>query len=254
MGNLHAGHISLVTAAKKQCDYVVASIFVNPMQFGEGEDLDSYPRTFDEDKAKLEAAGCDALFFPSVEEMYPNGMGIQTTVSVPELSNNLCGASRPGHFDGVTTVVSKLFNMVQPDKAYFGEKDFQQLAIIRKMVSDLNIPVKIKGVPIARDHDQLALSSRNGYLSPPEREVAPSIYKVLQYCKASILTGNYDYEGLCKEAKNTLKNNGFEVDYFEICNSNTLQKASPKDLELGIFAAASLGNTRLIDNVTLILN
>lgn len=179
MGNLHSGHVALITKASQRADFVVASIFVNPLQFGAGEDLDKYPRTLAADQEKLLQAGCHLLFAPSVEEMYPDGMTGQTRVSVPQLSEGLCGASRPGHFEGVATVVSKLFNMVQPDLAIFGQKDFQQLAVIRALVHDLNMPIQIIGEPTVRAADGLALSSRNGFLSEEQRAVAPVVYRGL---------------------------------------------------------------------------
>ncbi|VVM83315.1 Pantothenate synthetase [Pseudomonas fluorescens] len=179
MGNLHSGHVALITKATQRVDFVVASIFVNPLQFGAGEDLDKYPRTLAADQEKLLEAGCSLLFAPTVEEMYPDGMAGQTRVSVPQLSEGLCGASRPGHFEGVATVVSKLFNMVQPDLAIFGQKDYQQLAVIRALVHDLNMPIQIIGEPTVRAADGLALSSRNGFLSEEQRAVAPVVYRSL---------------------------------------------------------------------------
>jgi len=186
MGNLHSGHAALVAKAAQQADFVVASIFVNPLQFGAGEDLDKYPRTLAADQEKLLQAGCNLLFAPSVEEMYPSGMTGQTRVSVPQLSEGLCGASRPGHFEGVATVVNKLFNMVQPDMAVFGQKDYQQLAVIRAMVHDLNMPIQIIGEPTVRAEDGLALSSRNGYLTAEQRAVAPTLYRSLSQIAAAI--------------------------------------------------------------------
>ena len=179
MGNLHSGHVALITKATQRVDFVVASIFVNPLQFGAGEDLDKYPRTLAADQEKLLQAGCHLLFAPSVEEMYPDGIAGQTRVSVPQLSEGLCGASRPGHFEGVATVVSKLFNMVQPDLAIFGQKDFQQLAVIKSLVHDLNMPIQIIGEPTVRAADGLALSSRNGFLSEEQRAVAPVVYRAI---------------------------------------------------------------------------
>ena len=184
MGNLHSGHVALITKATQRVDFVVASIFVNPLQFGAGEDLDKYPRTLAADQEKLLEAGCSLLFAPTVEEMYPDGMAGQTRVSVPQLSEGLCGASRPGHFEGVATVVSKLFNMVQPDLAIFGQKDYQQLAVIRALVHDLNMPIQIIGEPTVRAADGLALSSRNGFLSEEQRAVAPVVYRTPeQHCR-----------------------------------------------------------------------
>jgi pantoate--beta-alanine ligase len=180
MGNLHSGHVALITKATQRVDFVVASIFVNPLQFGAGEDLDKYPRTLAADQEKLLEAGCSLLFAPTVEEMYPDGMAGQTRVSVPQLSEGLCGASRPGHFEGVATVVSKLFNMVQPDLAIFGQKDYQQLAVIRALVHDLNMPIQIIGEPTVRAADGLALSSRNGFLNEEQRAVAPVVYRSLE--------------------------------------------------------------------------
>lgn len=190
MGNLHSGHMSLIKQAKKHCDLVIASIFVNPLQFNDQSDLSNYPRTLEQDQALLTENGCHLLFAPTVDEMYPNGQESQTLVSVPDVSMGLCGGSRPGHFDGVATVVSKLFNMVQPDKAFFGGKDFQQLAVIRKMVADLCIPVEIIDVVTERNKDGLALSSRNGYLSTEELTLAPALYKSLQDVAEAIQQSN----------------------------------------------------------------
>ncbi|MCB1675253.1 MAG: pantoate--beta-alanine ligase, partial [Halioglobus sp.] len=186
MGNLHEGHLNLVRRARQLCDVVVVSIFVNPLQFAPHEDLDSYPRTMAADKEKLFREGVQILYAPTVEEIYPEGMAAQTQVHVPELGDTLCGSSRPGHFDGVTTVVSKLFNIVQPDVAIFGEKDFQQLSIVRKMVRDLCMPVEIVGVETTRDEDGLAKSSRNGYLSLQQRHIAPILHDTLSSCREAI--------------------------------------------------------------------
>ena len=202
MGNLHSGHGALVTTAAQQADFVVASIFVNPLQFGANEDLDTYPRTLAADQERLLQAGCDLLFAPTVEEMYPNGMEGLTRVTAAKLSNELCGSRRPGHFDGVTTVVSKLFNMVQPDLAIFGQKDYQQLAVIRAMVNDLNFPIQIISEPTVRADDGLALSSRNGYLSDEQRALAPALYRHLVVSAAAIVTGlaaNFPLEKIISE-------------------------------------------------------
>ncbi|AYC31669.1 pantoate--beta-alanine ligase [Pseudomonas cavernae] len=251
MGNLHAGHVALVEKAVQRVDFVVASIFVNPLQFGPNEDLASYPRTLAADQEKLLEAGCDLLFAPSVEEMYPQGMHSQTLVSVSGVSAGLCGASRPGHFDGVATVVTKLFHMVQPDLAAFGQKDFQQLAVIRTLVRDLNMPIQILGVPTVRAEDGLALSSRNGYLSAEQRAVAPSLYRCLSQMATSIKAGERAYPQLIASAKGTLAQAGFRPDYLEICQADSLRPATAEDRQLVIAAAAFLGTTRLIDNLTL---
>jgi len=248
MGNLHEGHLSLVRKAKALGDYVVVSIFVNPLQFGEGEDLDNYPRTLAADKAQLFSEGTDAVFIPTVAEMYPRGMRTQTQVRVPELSETLCGSSRPGHFDGVTTVVTKLFNMVKPDIAVFGEKDFQQLSIIRKMVDDLCMGIEIVGVPTARASDGLALSSRNGYLSDENRAIAPELHSVINDCKAAIGSGFDNFLQLESHARLRLLAAGFEPDYFAIRDARTLSNVTDQTEEIAILAAARLGPTRLIDN------
>ncbi|AZE51192.1 Pantoate--beta-alanine ligase [Pseudomonas chlororaphis] len=254
MGNLHSGHAALVTKAAQRVDFVVASIFVNPLQFGAGEDLDKYPRTLAADQEKLLQAGCHLLFAPSVEEMYPDGMDGQTRVSVPQLSEGLCGASRPGHFEGVATVVSKLFNMVQPDLAVFGQKDFQQLAVIRALVHDLNMPIQIIGEPTVRAADGLALSSRNGYLSEEQRAIAPAIYRGLTQIAQTISQGERDYPKLLDEQKRVLEAAGFRPDYLEIRHARTLRPATAQDRDLVILAAAYLGATRLIDNLHLDLD
>lgn len=249
MGNLHAGHIALIKQAVERADFVVASIFVNPLQFGPNEDLDSYPRTLAQDQSKLFDAGCNLLFTPSAEDMYPQGMDQHTTVSVPGVSAGLCGGSRPGHFDGVATVVCKLLNMVQPDMALFGEKDYQQLAVIRKMVADLNMPVQIFGVPIVRDEDGLALSSRNGYLSAQQRASAPALHQCMQAVKAHIKNGRNDYAVLFEQFNTDLQAAGFRLDYVELRDALSLQLADANSTQLVLLAAAYLGTTRLIDNL-----
>jgi len=249
MGNLHEGHLALIARAKQTADFIVASIFVNPLQFGPNEDLDSYPRTLIEDQEKLVQAGCNVLFTPTEQLMYPNGMHLQTIIRVPGVSEGLCGGSRPGHFDGVATIVNKLFNMVQPDCAIFGEKDFQQLAVIRKMVQDLNLPIEIIGAPIVRGADGLALSSRNGYLSAEQRQVAPQLQLNLQNIVAHIQAGRRDYASLLHEASNTLQAQGFVTDYMELRQATDLQPATTTSQHLVILVAAALGETRLIDNI-----
>lgn len=249
MGNLHAGHMSLIETAHRHAGFVVASVFVNPLQFGPGEDLDSYPRTLADDQHKLEEAGCHLLFTPSVALMYPQGMQGQTLVHVSGVSEGLCGGSRPGHFDGVATVVTKLFNMVQPDVAVFGEKDYQQLAVIRKMTGDLNTPVEIVGAPIVRGADGLALSSRNGYLDAAQLKTAPALYQCLQQSVAGIQSGRRDYAAVLQEAAASLQAAGMRPDYLELREAGSLQPATADSRELVILAAAFLGNTRLIDNI-----
>jgi pantoate--beta-alanine ligase len=250
MGNLHEGHLELVRQAKSLCDIVVVSIFVNPLQFGAGEDLDSYPRTLIADKEKLFKVGAQLVFTPGVDDIYPNGMTTQTLVQVPELANTLCGSSRPGHFDGVTTVVTKLFNIVQPDTAVFGEKDFQQLSIIRKMVGDLCMPVEIVGVATSRDEDGLARSSRNNFLTPEQRQLAPLLHQSLNNCRAAIARGAENFLQLESQARMSLLQAGFEPDYFAIRDARTLRSVTEDTLEIAILAAARLGSTRLIDNVS----
>ena len=251
MGNLHSGHAALVVKAAQRADFVVASIFVNPLQFGPTEDQATYPRTLPADQETLLQAGCHLLFAPSVEEMYPHGMEDQTLVSVPHLSEGLCGASRPGHFDGVATVVSKLFNMVQPDLAIFGQKDFQQLAVIRALVRDLNMPIQIIGEPTVRAADGLALSSRNGYLSEEQRAAAPALYRVIKHIAEAIHIGERDLNFLLANGVDQLKAAGFRLDYLEIRNATTLRPTTAEDHDLVILAAAYMGSTRLIDNLHL---
>jgi len=251
MGNLHSGHAALVTKAAQRADFVVATIFVNPMQFGPNEDLATYPRTLAADQERLLEAGCHLLFTPNVEEMYPHGMADQTTVSVPVISEGLCGASRPGHFDGVSTVVSKLFNMVQPDLAIFGEKDFQQLAVIRALVRDLNMPIQIIGEPTVRAEDGLALSSRNGYLTADERAIAPQLYRIIQGIASAINSGDKDFSALLDAGKGQLQAAGLRPDYLEVREATSLRPATAQDDDLVILAAAFLGKTRLIDNLHL---
>lgn len=249
MGNLHEGHLTLVREAKHQADRVVVSIFVNPLQFGAGEDLGAYPRTPEEDSAALFDEGVDLLFMPSVEVLYPNGMDDHTKVEVPGISELYCGQTRPGHFRGVATVVCKLLNLVQPDLACFGMKDYQQLAVIRRMVDDLAMPVDIQGVPTVRAEDGLALSSRNGYLTGEERAKAPALYAALTAMADALKGGRRDFEALVDEAKAKLSEAGFTPDYLYLLNAQSLATATGADQELVILAAAYLGKARLIDNL-----
>lgn len=248
MGNLHEGHLKLVDMAQQQADHVVVSIFVNPMQFGKNEDLDAYPRTFDADCAALIERGTAAVFAPTVADVYPRGLAEQTTIEVPGISDILCGASRPGHFRGVATIVAKLFNMVQPDVAIFGEKDFQQLQVIRLMTADLSLPVTVLGMPTERADDGLALSSRNGYLSESERTQAPIIYQTLQQTAAAIQQG-LAIEAAEQQAREILSQQGLRIDYVEVRRRSDLQRPQPTDHELVMLVAAFLGKTRLIDNL-----
>jgi len=247
MGNLHQGHLSLVQEAKKSTDRVVVSIFVNPTQFGVGEDFDSYPQTQSEDQKKLHDSQVDVLFLPEIEEIYfPDA---STNITVSGLSDSYCGATRSDHFTGVATVVCKLFNIVQPDIAFFGKKDFQQLLVIRRMVRDLNIPVTIEALPTVRETDGLAMSSRNGYLTPGQRAKAPKLFQALQSAKDVVLTGNSDYIEIEQQQMQWLQQIGFQPEYFSISRSTDLQSAKKSDTELVILVAAKTGKTRLIDNL-----
>jgi pantoate--beta-alanine ligase len=252
MGNLHSGHIALVTKAVQRADFVIASIFVNPLQFGPSEDLASYPRTLAADQEQLLQAGCHLLFTPTVDEMYPHGMADQTIVRVPVVSEGLCGGSRPGHFDGVSTVVSKLFNMVQPDIAIFGQKDFQQLAVVNALVRDLNMPIQIIGEPTVRAADGLALSSRNGYLSEDQRAAAPALYRVIKQIGDALRNGDQNHDQLLSDGVKALETAGFRPDYLEIRNAVSLRPATLEDQDLVVLGAAFLGKTRLIDNLHLV--
>ncbi|HEY9041405.1 MAG TPA: pantoate--beta-alanine ligase [Rheinheimera sp.] len=249
MGNLHNGHLQLVDVAKTRADKVIVSIFVNPMQFGKNEDLASYPRTLEADCAGLKQHGTDAVFTPTPEMMYPRGLDVQTFVEVPKLGDLHCGASRAGHFRGVSTIVCKLFNLVQPDVACFGQKDYQQLAIIRQMVTDLSLPIEIVGVPTERASDGLALSSRNGYLNAEQRATAPQLYRLLQQLRNAIVAGNHDYRALELETKQQLTQAGFIPDYIDISDRHDLTLATKAEQDKVILAAAWLGTTRLIDNL-----
>ncbi|EOX7845085.1 pantoate--beta-alanine ligase [Shigella flexneri] len=248
MGNLHDGHMKLVDEAKAHADVVVVSIFVNPMQFDRPEDLARYPRTLQEDCEKLNKRKVDLVFAPSVKEIYPNGTETHTYVDVPGLSTMLEGASRPGHFRGVSTIVSKLFNLVQPDIACFGEKDFQQLALIRKMVADMGFDIEIVGVPIMRAKDGLALSSRNGYLTAEQRKIAPGLYKVLSSIADKLQAGERDLDEIIAIAGQELNEKGFRADDIQIRDADTLLEVSETSKRAVILVAAWLGDARLIDN------
>ncbi len=249
LGNLHRGHLELVDHARSLGGRVVVTIFVNPLQFGESEDLNAYPRTLQADAEKLTAAGTDLLFAPPLQEVYTRSNEEQTRVEVPMLSEILCGASRPGHFMGVATIVCKLFNMVQPDLAIFGEKDRQQLMVIRRMVADLSLPVRIQSHPTVREADGLALSSRNSYLTPEERQQAPALYRTLRATVEAIDKGRRDYSTLEQEAELALKAAGLLPDYFSIRRAEDLIEATKDDTALAVLAAAYLGKARLIDNL-----
>ncbi|EOY3784428.1 pantoate--beta-alanine ligase [Escherichia coli] len=248
MGNLHDGHMKLVDEAKARADVVVVSIFVNPMQFDRPEDLARYPRTLQEDCEKLNKRKVDLVFAPSVKEIYPNGTETHTYVDVPGLSTMPEGASRPGHFRGVSTIVSKLFNLVQPDIACFGEKDFQQLALIRKMVADMGFDIEIIGVPIMRAKDGLALSSRNGYLTAEQRKIAPGLYKVLSSIADKLQAGERDLDEIITIAGQELNEKGFRADDIQIRDADTLLEISENSKRAVILVAAWLGDARLIDN------
>ncbi|WP_280548901.1 pantoate--beta-alanine ligase [Halomonas sp. 11-S5] len=251
MGNLHDGHLALVAQARRRGDVVVATIFVNPLQFGAGEDLDAYPRTLAEDQAQLEAAGCDLLFAPATTAVYPRSLAAQTRVCVPEVSEGLCGGDRPGHFDGVATIVTMLFHLVQPDVACFGEKDYQQLAVIRRLVADLHVPVEIVGVPIVRAADGLALSSRNGYLDAAQRATAPALYRTLCTLRDALEAGA-DSDDTLADGLARLREAGFAPDYLELRTAD-LEPVTANTRDAVLLAAARLGPTRLIDNLSLTL-
>lgn len=249
MGNLHAGHRSLMEVARNRGDRFVASIFVNPMQFGPNEDFAHYPRTPLEDQRMLEAAGCDLMFMPDVAEIYPDGLEKSTRVEVPGLSKILCGEFRPGHFEGVATVVTKLFNIVQPDIAVFGEKDYQQLTIIRRLAADLCMPIEIVSAPTVREPDGLALSSRNQYLTAEERRIAPEIHRALRVAVDRLLAGSDDYAAIEREGFETLERVGFRPDYFSVRDADDLAEPQPGARELVVLTAARIGRARLIDNL-----
>ncbi|PKG83710.1 pantoate--beta-alanine ligase [Colwellia sp. 75C3] len=254
MGNLHAGHISLVDEAHKHADKIVASIFINPMQFGINEDIDNYPRTMVDDQQKLTVAGTDLLFTPTPDIIYPKGLAKQSFVEVPNISDGYCGESRPGHFRGVATVVCKLFNLVQPDVACFGLKDYQQVQVIQTMVEDLSLPITIIPVATTREESGLALSSRNGYLTAEEKAIAPVLQQNLQWLAEQISIGfaqsdSIDFIGLSKQAAKAINDSGLHTDYLHVCHAQTLQPASEDDTQLVILAAAHCGKARLIDNL-----
>lgn len=251
MGNLHDGHFSLLEKARAIADRTVVSIFVNPIQFGKGEDYARYPSTLEQDGAKLSAHGLDLLFAPNLDDLYPGGMDRDTRVTVPILDHILCGTFRPGHFSGVATVVTKLFIMVQPDVALFGEKDYQQVLVIKRLVHDLCMPVEIVAQPIVREADGLAMSSRNAYLNPDERKKATLIYKVLSAAAAMIENGDVNYPGIEAEAMAMLARAGFRPEYISIRRNADLGSPEFGDRELRILAAAWLGSARLIDNVAI---
>jgi pantoate--beta-alanine ligase len=248
MGNLHRGHLELVRRGREQADRVVASVFVNPLQFGPNEDFSRYPRTLPQDQAALEQAQCDLLFAPSAAEIYPRGMEGLTRVTVPDIAGILCGQFRPGHFDGVATVVNLLLNLVQPDVALFGEKDYQQLLVIRRMVADLHLPVEIIGVATEREPDGLALSSRNQYLSADERRRAPEMHATLQEVVDKLQEGRRDFSALSEAGLRRLEAAGFQPQYLEI-RAPDLHPPVPAGQAFVVLAAAYLGRTRLIDNV-----
>ncbi|RLA24799.1 MAG: pantoate--beta-alanine ligase [Gammaproteobacteria bacterium] len=249
MGNLHDGHLSLVEIARQHAERVVVSIFVNPMQFGDGEDFAAYPKTLELDKRRLKRANVDLLFVPNLETMYPFGIDNATSVTVPVLTDELCGSFRPGHFDGVTSVVSRLFSLVQPDVAIFGEKDFQQLMVIRRLVKDLSLPVEIIAGATRREDDELALSSRNQYLTEEERAIAPQLYATLKKIGEGLQSGKRNYTKMEQQAMNDLEALGFKPDYVSIRRAENLGEPDRDTDELVVLVAAHLGKSRLIDNL-----
>ena len=253
MGNLHDGHLSLLERAQELSDKTLVSIFVNPIQFGKGEDYESYPSTVDSDRAKLESRGLDIMFTPDLSVLYPGGVDVDTRINVPELSTILCGQSRPDHFSGVATVVTKLLINVLPDYALFGEKDYQQLIIIRRLASDLCIPTEIIGMPIIREKDGLAMSSRNAYLTEEQRKLAPLIYQSLLAAADKLNNKNIDHNLIEKEGFLSLESAGLRPEYFSIRRSHDLRKPTSEDRELSILVAAWLGTARLIDNIKMVV-
>jgi len=251
MGNLHDGHLALIKQAVESNDIVVCSIFVNALQFGLNEDWDKYPRTYQTDCEKLRNAGCNYLFHPDDIEMYPNGLDTQSRVICPTMTDVLCGASRPGHFEGVTTVVSKLFNIVQPDEAIFGIKDYQQLAVIRRMAEDLCMPIQITSAPIHRESDGLAMSSRNSYITAKERPLVTVLKESLEFIAAEVKAGNRSFCALENTAKARIIETGFTIDYVTLCNSKTLDLAADDDLEITVLGAMFTKSARLIDNLSI---
>lgn len=250
MGNLHEGHLSLVKKARELADRIIVSIFVNPLQFNDKNDLEKYPRTLTKDINLLSELDCDLVFTPDVSTMYPQGMDEQTSIHVPGMDDKLCGLERPGHFDGVATVVTKLFNMVQADIAVFGEKDYQQLLLIKKLVHDLNIPIDIVGAPTRREDSGLAMSSRNNLLTDAQRQQAPLLYQQLVAIKTALENGETDFDALTKAACHQLKEAGFEPEYLDIRRADNLQTAQAGEkVALRILGAARLGSVRLIDNI-----
>lgn len=250
MGNLHQGHLKLVEASVSECEFTVATIFVNPMQFGASEDLATYPRTLEQDQQLLESAGCDLLFTPDVNEVYGPDLASGTVVRVPQLSEAYCGESRPGHFDGVATIVTKLFNLVAPARAYFGLKDFQQFRIIQQLAKDLDFDLKLRGIPTKREASGLAMSSRNNYLNAEQRQTAAGLYATLSQTAEKILAGNREFRQLESDASQALSQSGIKPDYLAICNAETLALATPSDSKLVLLAAGFIGSIRLIDNLT----
>jgi pantoate--beta-alanine ligase len=249
MGNLHAGHLALVDLAREHAERVVVSIFVNPTQFGEGEDFDDYPRTLERDKLRLKKTSVDLVFAPDVDTMYPFGLEKATRITVPGLTEHFCGASRPGHFDGVTTIVARLFSLVQPDVAVFGQKDYQQQLVIRHMTEDLSLPISIITGETVRDKDGLALSSRNSYLTAEERALAPLLYETLCSTGEGLQNGRRDFAALEADALERLRNAGFELDYYSIRRALNLEIPNRDCDDLVVLAAARLGAARLIDNI-----
>jgi pantoate--beta-alanine ligase len=249
MGNLHDGHLSLVDIARQHAERVVVSIFVNPTQFGGGEDFATYPNTLELDKRRLKRANVDLLFVPNIETMYPFGVDNATSVTVPVLTDELCGSFRPGHFDGVTSVVSRLFSLVQPDVAIFGEKDFQQLMVIRRLVKDMSLPVEIIAGPTRREEDELALSSRNQFLTEEQRAIAPQLYATLKKIGEGLQSGKRNFTKMEQQAMNDLEALGFKPDYISIRRAENLGKPDRDTDELVVLVAAHLGKSRLIDNL-----